>query len=99
MIISLFETVRLSVLFSPRNLYNSLKSIKERYLLYEGKKGKTDYGFMNKYINILTTEPEIRSIIYFHSMFTQDFFCGNAKYNMFAVLIPDGLDALTLSVK
>ena len=28
-IISLFETVRLSVLISPRNLYNSLKSIKE----------------------------------------------------------------------
>ena len=29
-IISLFETVRLSVLISPRNLYNSLKSIKEK---------------------------------------------------------------------
>ena len=29
MIISLFETVRLSVSISPRNLYNSLKSIKE----------------------------------------------------------------------
>ena len=28
-IISLFETVRLSVSISPRNLYNSLKSIKE----------------------------------------------------------------------
>ena len=28
-IISLFETVRLSVSTSPRNLYNSLKSIKE----------------------------------------------------------------------
>ena len=31
-IISLFETVRLSVSVSPRNLYNSLKSIKEIYL-------------------------------------------------------------------
>ena len=30
-IISLFETVRLSVSISPRNLYNSLKSIKESY--------------------------------------------------------------------
>ena len=29
-IISLFETVRLSVSISPRNLYNSSKSIKER---------------------------------------------------------------------
>ena len=29
MIISLFETVRLSVSNSPRNLYNSLKSVKE----------------------------------------------------------------------
>ena len=29
-IISLFETVRLSVSISPRNLYNSLKSIKEK---------------------------------------------------------------------
>ena len=29
-IISLFETVRLSVSISQRNLYNSLKSIKER---------------------------------------------------------------------
>ena len=28
-IISLFETVRLSVSISPRNLYNSLKSIEE----------------------------------------------------------------------
>ena len=32
-IISLFETVRLSVSISPRNLYNSLKSIKEISLL------------------------------------------------------------------
>ena len=29
-IISMFETVRLSVSISPRNLYNSLKSIKEK---------------------------------------------------------------------
>ena len=29
-ITSLFETVRLSVSISPRNLYNSLKSIKEK---------------------------------------------------------------------
>ena len=34
MIISLFETVRLSVSISPRNLYNSLKSIKECLILY-----------------------------------------------------------------
>ena len=33
-IISLFETVRLSVSISPRNLYNSLKSIKEKVLCY-----------------------------------------------------------------
>ena len=32
-IISLFETVRLSASISPRNLYNSLKSIKEKVLL------------------------------------------------------------------
>ena len=31
-IISLFEKVRLSVSISPRNLYNSLKSIKEKYI-------------------------------------------------------------------
>ena len=31
-IISLFETVRLSLSISPRNLYNSLKSIKENFL-------------------------------------------------------------------
>ena len=31
-IISLFETVRLSVSISPRNLYNSLKSIKKTVL-------------------------------------------------------------------
>ena len=30
-IISLFETVRLSVSISPRNLYNSLKSMKENF--------------------------------------------------------------------
>ena len=34
MIISLFETVRLSVSISPRNLYKSLKSIKEIFILY-----------------------------------------------------------------
>ena len=33
-IISLFETVRLSVSISPRNLYNSLKSIKELSVLH-----------------------------------------------------------------
>ena len=31
-IISLFVTVRLSISISPRNLYNSLKSIKEKYM-------------------------------------------------------------------
>ena len=34
-IISLFETVRLSVSISPRNLYNSLKSIKERGIMIQ----------------------------------------------------------------
>ena len=33
-IISLFETVRLSVSISLRNLYNSLNSIKEKWLFY-----------------------------------------------------------------
>ena len=33
-IISLFETVRLSVSISPRNLYNSLNSIKEKTTSY-----------------------------------------------------------------
>ena len=33
-IISLFETVRLSVSISLRNLYNSLKCIKEKILLH-----------------------------------------------------------------
>ena len=33
-IISLFETVRLSVSISPRNLYNSSKSIKEIRYIY-----------------------------------------------------------------
>ena len=32
-IISLFETVRLPVSISPRNIYNSLKSIKENIFL------------------------------------------------------------------
>ena len=40
-IISLFETVRLSVSISPRNLYNSLKSIKEKLLIH------TLEGFVN----------------------------------------------------
>ena len=31
-VLSLFETVKLSVLISPRNLYISLKSIKENFL-------------------------------------------------------------------
>ena len=39
-IISLFETVRLSVSISPRNLYNSLKSIKE--INIRGPTGKTN---------------------------------------------------------
>ena len=34
-IISLFETVELSVSISPRNLYNSLKSIKERGIMIQ----------------------------------------------------------------
>ena len=34
-IISLFETVRLSVSISPKNLYNSLKSIKLKCLVYK----------------------------------------------------------------
>ena len=43
MIISLFETVRLSVSISLRNLYNSLKSIKENFI------------YMNKVvINVIT---------------------------------------------
>ena len=33
--ISLFETVRLSVSISPRNLYNSLKSIKEITVIFD----------------------------------------------------------------
>ena len=33
---SLFETVRLSVSISPRNLYNSLKSIKEKNFHWTG---------------------------------------------------------------
>ena len=36
-IISLFETVRLSVSISPRNLYNSLKSIKEKGFITSGQ--------------------------------------------------------------
>ena len=36
-IISLFETERLLVSISPRNLYNSLKSIKEKQLSHETK--------------------------------------------------------------
>ena len=43
MIISLFETVRLSVSIAMRNLYNSLKSIKENFI------------YMNKVvINVIT---------------------------------------------
>ena len=40
-IISLFETVRLSVSISPRNLYNSLKSIKENVIIYHLLKMKS----------------------------------------------------------
>ena len=36
-IISLFETVRLSVSISPRNLYNSLKSIKDSHVFFMTK--------------------------------------------------------------
>ena len=38
-IISLIETVRLSVSISLRNLYNSLNSIKEKKLLSEKRQG------------------------------------------------------------
>ena len=38
-IISLFETVRLSLSISPRNLYNSLKSIKE--IIFHFKSNET----------------------------------------------------------
>ena len=41
-LISLFETVRLSVSISPRNLYNSLKSIKEKCLCISDR---DVYGF------------------------------------------------------
>ena len=41
-IISLFETVRLSVSISPRNLYNSLKSIKENLIRHELEKMSFD---------------------------------------------------------
>ena len=37
-IISLFETVRLSVSILPRNLYNSLKSIKEIEIMASNQK-------------------------------------------------------------
>ena len=40
---SLFETVRLSVLISLRNLYNSLKSIKEDILIFS-KKIRLDFS-------------------------------------------------------
>ena len=47
MILSLFETVRLSVSISPRNLYNSLNSIKEkeanRRIQKAVKKAKEDW--------------------------------------------------------
>ena len=35
-IISLFETVRFSVSISPKNLYNSLKRIKEKSFIISG---------------------------------------------------------------
>ena len=46
-IILLFETVRLSVSISLRNLYNSLNNIKENLFLYEDYKGKSPCFFMN----------------------------------------------------
>ena len=51
MIISLFETVRLSVSISPRNLYNSLKSIKEMLIhtvINEKCMTKTELTFQTK---------------------------------------------------
>ena len=43
-IISLSETVKLSVSISQRNLYNSLKSIKEKQLNNRVKKGGVGEG-------------------------------------------------------
>ena len=43
-IISLFETVKLSLSISPRNLYNSLKGIKEKLFVHEEVSGiRIDY--------------------------------------------------------
>ena len=56
MIISLFETVRLSVSISPRNLYNSLKSIKEKKVLLLEAGGHYDEN------------PNFRQLIYWLSL-------------------------------
>ena len=56
-IISLFETVRLSVSISPRNLYNSLKSIKENENNHNNRKTNESINQDNikKYVKTLTS--------------------------------------------
>ena len=44
-IISLFETVRLSVSYSLRNLYNSLNSIKERFFSFQSNPKNLDPSY------------------------------------------------------
>ena len=47
-IISLFETVRLSVFISLRNLYNSLNSIKEEYFTSINQKHQDNASFLSR---------------------------------------------------
>ena len=57
-IISLFETVRLSVSISPRNLYNSLKSIKEQCFFHT----KQGVLMLNLYDSLTVSQPGVAKI-------------------------------------
>ena len=60
--ISLFETVRLSVSISQRNLYNSLKSIKENWVL-QFRVVKSS-AFLKLYLVVSLTDGETRELKY-----------------------------------
>ena len=104
-IISLFETVRLSVSISPRNLYNPLKSIKENIVDYlrpqgvtackrfkikkDGKSAETNILLLT-FDRVSVPKPLKNSIVSFRLMYIYRILC--------AVLTARGSDIMKTTV-